>query len=70
MKLSEVLETRISELFGEESTVFNNHNQNGGTFGQFGYYVNIPDKLVEQYEKRIREKDELIAFLKEQVGKR
>ncbi len=62
MKLSNLLETSISNLFGEETNVFNNVNQKGGNFGQ---YVTIPEKLIEQYELRLKEKDELIAILRD-----
>jgi hypothetical protein len=29
--------------------------------------VSVPDRLIEQYEMRIKEKDELIKLLKEQI---
>ncbi|WP_310557184.1 helix-turn-helix transcriptional regulator [Flavobacterium sp.] len=61
VKLSKLLETTISNLFGEETIVFNNNDQKGGNFGQ---YISIPEKLIEQYELRLKEKDELIALLK------
>lgn len=61
LQLSKTLDTKISELYGEETNVFKNSNQKGGTFGQF---VTIPDKLIEQYEKRLQEKDEMIELLK------
>jgi transcriptional regulator with XRE-family HTH domain len=64
IKLSKLLETTISNLFGEETIVFNNNDQKGGNFGQ---YVTIPEKLIEQYELRLKEKDELIALLKEKI---
>lgn len=63
LRLSKALETKVSELYGEETNVFNNSNQKGGTFGQF---VTIPDKLIEQYENRLQDKDEIIALLKQQ----
>lgn len=59
--LSKVLETSISNLFGEETNVFTIHTQKGGNFGQ---YITIPEKLIEQYELRIKEKDELISLLR------
>ncbi len=61
MLLAKALDTKISELYGEETAVFNNHHQKGGNFG---YYVTIPEKLIEQYEKRLQEKDEIIQLLK------
>lgn len=63
LRLSKALETKVSELYGEETNVFNNSNHKGETFGQF---VTIPDKLIEQYEKRLQDKDEIIALLKQQ----
>ena len=61
--LSKVLETSISNLFGEETNIFTVHTQKGGNFGQ---YVSMPEKLIEQYELRIKEKDELISLLRSQ----
>ena len=61
VKLSKLLETTISNLFGEETNVFTIHIQNGGNFGQ---YVSTHEKLIEQYELRIQEKDDMIALLK------
>ena len=63
-KLASVLDTKISELYGEETIIFNNHNQKGGAFGQ---YVTVPDKLIEQYEKRLEEKETIILLLREQI---
>lgn len=59
--LAALLETTIAELYGEETIIFNNHDQKGGNFGQ---HLNIPDKLIEQYEVRLKEKDEMIQMLK------
>ncbi|MDO5655571.1 MAG: helix-turn-helix transcriptional regulator [Flavobacteriaceae bacterium] len=64
-KLSQLLETTVAELFGEETTVFSNNNQKGGVFGQ---YVSVPEKLIEQYEVRLKEKDDLINLLKQQLN--
>ena len=63
--LSKALETKISELYGEDGTVFNNLDQKGGTFGQ--YVTVVSDKLIEQFEKRLIEKDEIIFELKQQL---
>ena len=62
VKLSKLLETTISNLFNEETIVFNNNDQKGGSFGQ---YVTMPEKLIEQYELRIKEKDAFIKLLQE-----
>ena len=64
--LSKKLETPISKLFGEETNVFNNVDQKGGSFGQ---YVTTSEKLIEQFELRLTEKDEMIAQLKMIIDK-
>lgn len=64
VKLSKLLETSISNLFGEDKNVFTVPTQNGGNFGQ---YVTASEKLIEQYEFRIKEKEEIIFLLKKQL---
>ncbi|WP_300978366.1 helix-turn-helix transcriptional regulator [Flavobacterium sp.] len=64
VKLSKLLETSISNLFGEDKNVFTVHTQNGGNFGQ---YVTTNEKLIEQFELRIKEKEEIIYLLKQQL---
>lgn len=67
LTLSRKLEIPVSKLYDEETTVFNNIDQKGGNFGQ---YVSISEKLIEQYDllllekdKRIMEKDKRISEL-------
>ncbi len=62
--LSKILDVSASELFGDEAVIFNNTNQSGGNFGQ---YVQLPEELIKQYETRLKEKDEMIQFLKERL---
>ena len=62
IKLSKLLETTIANLFDEETIVFNNIDQKGGNFGQ---YITVSDKLIEQYEFRLKEKDDLIELLRQ-----
>lgn len=57
VKLSKLLETSISELFGEEivpSQRIKEINEN----------LSVAEKLIEQYEMRIKEKEEMIVVLK------
>ena len=63
-KLSELYDVEISEFFKEKTVIFTSNNQSGGSFGQ---YVYLPDRLIEQYEMRLKEKDEMIDMLKEQI---
>jgi transcriptional regulator with XRE-family HTH domain len=63
-KLSKSLDVSPNELFSDETVVFNNSNQTGGNFGQ---YISTPIDLVNQYELRIKEKDEVISLLKDKI---
>ena len=48
-----------------ENILFNNNDQNGGIALAYQSTINQQsEKLIEQYEKRIAEKDELICDLK------
>jgi transcriptional regulator with XRE-family HTH domain len=62
--LGKLFEVSASELFGDESIIFTNTNQKGGNFGQ---YIALPEELINQYESRLKEKDEMIALLKEKI---
>lgn len=62
VKLSKLLETTISNLFDEQANIFSIQTQNGGYFGQ---YITVSDKLIEQYELRLKEKDDLIELLRQ-----
>jgi transcriptional regulator with XRE-family HTH domain len=69
IKISNALQTKISELYGEESVTFTINNQSGRVAGYIEQYNAVSDKLLEQYEKRIAEKDEIIQMLKNQLAK-
>ena len=60
--ISKLLDTSIANLFGEETITFNN---NGKKVGNFGQYITTSEKLIEQYEFRLKEKDEIIARLQQ-----
>ncbi len=59
--LAKELGCTTAKIYGEETNSFSVHTQNGGNFGQ---YVSVPEKLIEQYESRLKEKEEVIAFLR------
>ena len=63
--LSNILEVNPSELFSDQTVVLNNKNQQGGNFAQ---YISLSAELMEQYEKRLQEKDELIQILKDKIS--
>lgn len=54
VKLSKLLETSISELFGEKIIETQRIKDN----------LSVAEKLIEQYEMRIKEKEEMIVVLK------
>jgi transcriptional regulator with XRE-family HTH domain len=71
-KISEVLKVSVSFLFNEQvSKVIHQHdNENPSAYNVENLYQNnkeISDKLIEQYEFRLKEKDELIAIFKTQI---
>ncbi|HLV23746.1 MAG TPA: helix-turn-helix transcriptional regulator [Moheibacter sp.] len=65
-RLSEIYELDILELLSNQGITFNKHNQEEENNGIIQNY-HLPEKLIEQYEKRIEEKDELIKLLKETI---
>ncbi|MGB3454314.1 MAG: helix-turn-helix transcriptional regulator [Moheibacter sp.] len=65
-KLSEIYELDILELLSNQGITFNQHNQKGGENGIIQHY-HYSEKLMEQYEERIREKDGIIKMLKEEI---
>lgn len=71
LKIAEVLSVNISYLFNEKTAkVINQHNnENPNAYNVENLYNDNKDfteKIIEQYELRIQEKDELITFLKKQ----
>jgi transcriptional regulator with XRE-family HTH domain len=70
-KISEVLKVSVSYLFNEQSSkVIHQHdNENPCAYNVEHLHQNnkeITDKLIEQYELRLKEKDEFIKFVKKE----
>ncbi|WP_299130535.1 helix-turn-helix transcriptional regulator [uncultured Winogradskyella sp.] len=70
-KMSKVLDKNITDFLSSETNHFINEGQKGGmTFQNIGKIKTVnglSEKLIEQYEVRIKEKDDLIKLLKEQL---
>ncbi len=69
LKIAEVLKVSIGYLFNEQtSKVIHQHdNQNPSAYNVENLFQNnkeTTDKLLEQYELRLTEKDQFIALLK------
>ncbi len=68
--------TKIAEVFGvdpidmisfDDNLIFNNCNQSG----KFETFINnMPERLIEQYEKRINDLNEEVLFLRRQLEKK
>jgi transcriptional regulator with XRE-family HTH domain len=74
-KIAEILDVPVDAIknFNEEAVIFNIQNMNENSSANYQYTVNPMEKIIELYEsriidfeKRLKEKDEIIAMLKEQ----
>lgn len=67
-KIAKIYNKTLSDLLPEGMTVVNN---NGVHSNNAGYIVNqyLSEKIIEQYELRLKEKDEQIALLKNLLEK-
>ena len=61
-KLCEILEVQPEDLVKQEQVIINQNNKGNSNNA---YIINqLSEKLIEQYEKRLADKDEIIAMLK------
>lgn len=67
-KICEVFEITPEELVKSENIIVNN-NQQGGNSTNAIIVNQLSEKLIEQYEQRIKEKDEIIADLNDRLKK-
>ncbi len=67
--IAKVLEASVLDfLSGDSITV--NQNNNEVAIAQNYATINTAEKLIEQYEQRLKDKDAEIAFLKQLLGKK
>jgi transcriptional regulator with XRE-family HTH domain len=69
--ISSILEVEIEDIvLGKESIEQNNNHQKGGVAvtQNLGTINNLSEKLIEQYEIRLKEKDETITLLNNQIN--
>ncbi len=55
------------ELLKTDHIVINNNNTSCENAGNAYVFNQLSDKLIEQYEKRLAEKDSLIAYLQKEL---
>jgi len=65
-KLSEIYNLDILDLLSQQGITFNQTNQEGENNGIIQHY-HLPEKLIEQYEERLNEKEEIIRLLKAEI---
>ncbi|MDR0810812.1 MAG: helix-turn-helix transcriptional regulator [Paludibacter sp.] len=70
-KIADYFQVPVSYLFSDDKFIFQNNTSNGGNSG---YMINstlniMSEKLIELYELRLKEKDEVIAYLKSELAK-
>lgn len=61
--IAKALDKSFIELLPNECLVQYNNDQKGGVVVNLGTINNLSEKLIEQYELRIKEKDKLIEYL-------
>lgn len=64
-KVAEIYEMEVIDLLKEEGFSFHQKNKKGDNNGLV--ITQLSDKLIEQYEIRLKEKDEIIADLKQLI---
>jgi transcriptional regulator with XRE-family HTH domain len=68
-QISKVFEMEPMDLVSfDDNLIFNNCTQSGKIHEQHNH--NLPDKLIEQYEARIKALTDEVAFLREEMRKR
>ena len=68
-KICEVFDVTLEELFRQERvSVTNSNNQQSPDLTNACCFYEMSKKLMEQYEERLKEKDEIIAFLLKERG--
>ena len=67
LPLCELFNIQPEELLKTDHIVINNHNTSCENAGNAYVFNQLSDKLIEQYEKRLAEKDSLIAYLQKEL---
>lgn len=66
-KIAKALEKNFTDLLPQECLVQNNNDQKGGVVVNLGTINNLSEKLIEQYEERIKELKYIISELRKKT---
>lgn len=67
--IAKALEVSVLDFLSNDGLSFHYDNIHGGNNG-FIYQTQLPEKLIEQYEKRLQDKDAEIAYLRQLLDKK
>lgn len=68
-KISEVFDVTLEELFRQDNILATDaNNQQSPNLANACFFYEMSKKLMEQYEVRLKEKDEIIAVLLKERG--
>ncbi len=67
-KIAEIYDITVSDLLSDDKVILNNQ-QSGGTSNNALIMNQLSEKVIEQFEIRIKEKDELIQRLNKIIDK-
>lgn len=67
--MATVLDKSFADLLPTECFIQHNKHQKGGVGINLGTFNNLSEKLIEQYELRILDKDRIINFLEDEIKK-
>ncbi|MEX0813080.1 MAG: helix-turn-helix transcriptional regulator [Chitinophagales bacterium] len=69
-EISQIFEIDPLDLVSFDDNLIFHNCTNAGKFKKFTNYNQIPEKLIEQYEKRISSLEEEVVFLRKLVGEK
>ncbi|MDR6922242.1 MULTISPECIES: helix-turn-helix domain-containing protein [Chryseobacterium] len=67
--IAKVLEVSVLDFLSNDGLSFHYDNVHGGNNG-FIYQNQLPEKLIEQYEQRLKDKDAEIIYLRQLLDKK
>lgn len=69
-EIAKTLEISVLDFLSSDGVSFHYDNTQGGNSGFFIYQTQLPEKLIEQYEQRLKDKDAEIAYLRNLIDKK